>query len=67
MYSAKIRAYSAALAEYVLFSAAEYVLFGRPGSEQKDNGSGTEAFTLGKARRGPGALLGHRQLQNKKK
>ena len=29
----------------------------------KDNGSGTEAFTLGKARRGPGALLGHPQLQ----
>ena len=32
VYSAKIRAYSAALAEYVLFSAAEYVLFGRPGN-----------------------------------
>ena len=31
VYSAKMRAYSAALAEYVLFSAAEYVLFGRPG------------------------------------
>ena len=40
MYSAKIRAYSAALAEYVLFSAAEYVLFGRPGIRTRGNGGG---------------------------